>query len=138
MMKINESTPSTKFLKMISKDKLLREAASRIAQLWLGHILLNSYLHRFKRADKANCPACSEDFKTSSHFLLDCPSYAFECWALERQVKRKKKIMTLEMLLGDPDLALPLVNYIDRTERFKQLLSEQIHRQSTTTPRDSE
>jgi hypothetical protein len=138
MMKIDESTPSTKFLKMISKDKFSREAASKIAQLWLRHIPLNSYLHRFKRADKANCLACGEDFETSSHFLLDCPSYAFKHWALERQVKRKKKIMTLEMLLGDLDLALPLANYIDGTKRFKQLLSEQIYRQSVTTPQDSE
>ena len=46
--------------------------------------------------------------------------------------------MTLETLLGDPDLALPLANYIDGTERFKQLLSEQLHRQSVTTSRDSE
>ena len=137
MMKIDKSTPSAKFLKTISKDKLSREAASRIAQLRLGHIPLNSYLHRFKRADKANCPACGEDFETTSHFLLDCPSYAFERWVLERQVK-KKKIMTLEMLLGDPDLVLPLANYIDGTERFKQLFGEQIHRQSVTTPRDSE
>jgi hypothetical protein len=134
MIKIDKSTPSTKFLKMISKDKLSREAASKIVQLWMGHIPLNSYLHRFKRADKANCPACDEDFETSSHFLLDCPSYAFECWVLERQVKRKKKIITLKMLLGDLDLALLLVNYIDGTERFKQLLGEQIHRQSITTP----
>jgi hypothetical protein len=45
--------------------------------------------------------------------------------------------MTLETLLGDPDLAIPLANYIDGTERFKQLLGEQPHRQSATTSRDS-
>ena len=54
------------------------------------------------------------------------------------QVKKRKKSMTLETLLGEPDLALPLANYIDGTERFKQLLSEQLHRQSVTTSRDSE
>jgi hypothetical protein len=43
--KIDESTPSAKFLKTTSKDKLSREAASRISQLRLGHIPLNSYLH---------------------------------------------------------------------------------------------
>ena len=46
--------------------------------------------------------------------------------------------MTLETLLGDPDLALPLANYIDGTEKFKQFLGEQLHRQSVTTSRDSE
>src|SRR5437879_2821795 len=100
---------------VVSKDIKLRIGSQRVKRI-------RSYLHRFKREDKANCLACSEDFETSSHFLLDYPSYAFKRWALERQVKRKKKIITLETLLGDLDLALPLVNYIDRTERFKQLL----------------
>ena len=91
MKKIDKSTPSTKFLKTISKDKLSREAASRIAQLRIGHIPLNSYLYKFKRADKTNCPACGEDYEMPLHFLLSCPIYAFERWALERQVKKKKK-----------------------------------------------
>ena len=78
MKKINDTTLSSKFLKAISKDKLLREAASRIAQLWLRHIPLNSYLHRFKRVDKANCPACSKEYKSQIHFLLNCPSYTFK------------------------------------------------------------
>ena len=138
MKKIDGSTPSVKFLKTISTDKLSRKAASRIAQLRrLGHIPLNSYLHRFKRADKANCAACGEDFKSPSHFLLSCRSYAFERWALERQA-RKKKSLTLETLLGDPDLALPLGNYIDGTGRFKQLLGEQTHTQSANTSRESD
>ena len=118
-------------------DKLSREA-SRIAQLRrLGHIPLNSYLHRFKRADKANCPACGEDFKSPSQFLLNCRSYAFERWALERQVK-KKKSPTLETLLGDPDLGLPLANYIDGNGRFKQLLGERPHAESANTSRESD
>ena len=58
--KINKTTPSVKFLMAISKDKLSREAASRIVQFQLGHISLNSYLYRFKRADKANCLPCSK------------------------------------------------------------------------------
>ena len=137
MKKIDKSMPSTKFLKTISKDKLSREAASRIAQLRMRHIPLKSYLYKFKRADKTNCPACGEDYKTPPHFLLSCPTYAFERWALERQVKKKKKSLTLEVLLGDPDLALLLTNYIDGTNRFKQSLSEQQHTQNHTTSQDS-
>jgi hypothetical protein len=114
MKKIDKTMPSAKFLMTISKDKLSRETASRIAQLRMGHILLNSYLHKFKRVDKTNCPACGEDYETPSHFLLSCPVYAFKRWALERQVK-KKKSLTLETLLGDLDLALPLANYINST-----------------------
>ena len=104
----------------------------------MGHIPLNSYLYRFKRADKTNCLACSEEYKTPPHFLLSCPTYAFECWALERQVKKKKKNLTLEVLLGDPDLALLLTNYIDGTSRFKQSLGEQQYTQNHTTSRDSD
>ena len=62
----------------------------------------------------------------------------FERWALERQAKKKKKNLTLETLLGDPDLALPLANYIDGTNRFKQPLGEQQHTQNRTTSRDSD
>ena len=138
MKTIDGFTPSVKFLKTISMDKLSREAASGIAQLRrLGHIPLNSYLYRFKRADKANCPACGEDFKSPSQFLLSCRSYAFERWALERQVK-KKNSPTLETLLGDPDLGLSLANYIDGTGRFKQLLCEQPHAESANTSRESD
>ena len=138
MKKIDGSTPSVKFLNTTSMDKLSRKAASRIAQLRrVGHIPLNSYLHRFKRANKANCPACGEDFKSPSQFLLSCRSYAFERWALERQVK-KKKSPPLETLLGDPDLGLPLENYIDGTGRFKQLLGERPHAESANTSRESD
>jgi hypothetical protein len=55
---------------MISNPKLSREGVSRIAQLWLQHILLNGYLYRFQRMDKANCLACSHKKEMTTHFLL--------------------------------------------------------------------
>jgi len=94
-----------------------RDAADRIAQLGLQHIPLNSYLHRFGRTDKANCPACGDDEKDIAHFLLSCPKYAYERWALAKQVEKRRKNMTIETLLVDPEL--PLVNHIDNTNRFK-------------------
>jgi len=118
-IKIDSTTPSAKLLKTLSYKKLSREAASRLAQLRLQHFPLNKYLHRFKRTDKANCPACGEDKETIAHFLLHCTKYAFERWALAQQVKKRKKDLTIETLLGDPELALPLANYIDSTGRFK-------------------
>ena len=75
----------------------------------------------------------SKEYETLPHFLLSCPTYAFKRWALERQVKKKKQNLTLEALLGDTDLALPLANYIDGTSRFKQSLSEQQYTQNHTT-----
>ena len=119
------------------QQRAIQEAASRIAQLQIGHIPLNSHLYKFKRADKTNCLACGEDYETPLHFLLSCPIYAFEHWALERQVKKKKKSLSLETLLGDPDLALLLANYIDGTNQFKQALGEQQHMQNGDTSQDS-
>ena len=53
-----------------------------------------------------------------AHFLLHCPSYMHERWLLKRHVQKKRKPMMLEALLGDPDLVIPLANYIDGTNHF--------------------
>jgi len=128
MKTLDSTTPSVKFLKTISNPKLSREAASRIAQFRLQHAPLNSYLCRFKRVDKANCPACGAVDESIAHFLLFCPSYAHERWSLERLARKKKKTMSLETVLGDPDFAVPLSSYIDGTKGFFQNSGE--HTQS--------
>jgi len=125
-LQIDDTTPSTKFLKMISNPKLSRAAASRIVQLRLQHILLNSYLHKFQRTDKANCPACRHERETIAHYLLHCTKYDYERWALAEQARKRKKDLTLETLLGDPEMALPLANYVDGTARFKINSGERI------------
>jgi hypothetical protein len=78
LVQIEESTPSTRFLKAISNPKLSRDMASKIAQLRLGHILLNGYLKRIRRVDSARCPACGADDENITHYLLNCLSYAYE------------------------------------------------------------
>ena len=123
--RIDKSTPSVKFLKTLSNPKLSRKAASQIAQLRMQHFPLNGYLHKIKRVDKANCPACGADEESISHFLLTCQSYAHERWALARQVKKSKKLMTVEALLGEPGLAVPLANYLESTGRFQAKSGEQ-------------
>jgi len=115
MLKIDSTTPSDRFIKMISNKKLSHEASSRIAQLWLQHVPLNSYLYKFKRMDKDNCPACGTENETITHYLLHCTHYAFKRWGLAQQAKKRHKNMTIEMLLEDPEMAIPLANYIDRT-----------------------
>jgi len=137
-LKIDNTTPSDKFIKTISNAKLSREASSRIAQLRLRHVPLNSYLFKFRRTDKANCPACGADNEDIAHFLLHCTHYAFERWALAQHVKKKRKNMTIETLLGDPELAIPLANYIDGTSRFKEKPGEQTHSQNNTTTRETQ
>ena len=90
---------------------------SHIFQLRSGHILLNSYLERFKRMEKASCPACGHYSKDVRHYLIKCPPYKHERWALFRHSKSRH--LTLKNLLNSKDLALPLVNYIQATERFE-------------------
>ena len=135
--KINTSTPSAKFLKSISNPKLSREGASRIAQLRLQHILLNGYLHRFRRTDKANCPACGHKKETTAHFLLHCVKYDHERWALTQQVKKSRKKMTMETLLGDPEMAIPVANYMHSTGRLRDKPGEHTQTQTIHTTQET-
>jgi ribonuclease HI len=112
---IDNSSPSAQFIEAISNPKLPRQAASLISQLRTTHIPLNSYLHRFKRVDSTRCPACGAMAETVQHFLLYCPGYAHERWALEKAIKCKPNT---KMLLGNQKSALALKNYIYATHRF--------------------
>jgi len=118
MHQIDSSTLSNKFLNTISSDKITCSTASLISQLRLTHAPLNSYLKRFKRTDSARCPACGADKETIEHFLLFCPVYAHERWALACQVKKQRKTISIVSLLGDPKLVTPLGNFINTTQRF--------------------
>jgi hypothetical protein len=84
------------------------------------HIPLNSYLKRIRKVDNARCPACGEDEENIEHYLLRCPSYAHERWALAQHARKKSKPITVKALLGDPDFVLPLAAYIQAMGRFKQ------------------
>jgi len=118
MLKIDDSTPSPRFLYAISHSDLSRKAASLITQLLTTHIPLNSFLKRIKKVDSARCPACGTNPETVRHFLLECPGYAFERWMLENWLRKKRKALTLENLLGDADIMVPLANYLEATHRF--------------------
>ena len=76
------TSPSDKFLKLISDDKLSRKDASCIFQLRTGHVPLNAYLEHFKRVDRASCPACGHPKEDTQHYLFDCLAYGHERWAL--------------------------------------------------------
>ena len=123
---------STQFLKAISNPKLSRDMASKIAQLRLTHIPLNSYLKRIRRVDSARCPACGADEENITHYLLNCPSYAHERWALAQHARKERKAITVKVLLGDPKFILPLAAYIQAMGRFKQH-GEQSNRLNSNT-----
>jgi len=59
--------------------------------------------------------------------------YTFERWALVQQVRKRKKELTIETLLGDLELALPLANYIEGTGCFKVKSDEYAQNQNITT-----
>jgi len=115
---IDDTTPSTKFLKSISNPKLSRTAASAIAQLWLTHFPLNGYLKRIGKVDNTRCPVCGEDKEDIKHYLLRCQAYAHERWPLIQHAAKKRKPLTLQTALGDLQLMLPLAAYIHATGRF--------------------
>ena len=108
---------SKKFLTLTSDDRISKQQSSLLFQLRVGHAPLNAYLHRFKKVESARCPACGYKRENVDHFMLKCPKYDHERWPLLRQVKDNTP--KIERILSDPKLVIPLLNYIDATERFK-------------------
>jgi len=84
----------------------------------LKHIPLNDYLKRIWKVDSARCPACGADEENITHFLLNCPNYAYKRWNLARLAVKKRNPLTIKSLLGDKDYVLPLATYIQATGRF--------------------
>jgi hypothetical protein len=62
--------------------------------------------------DSARCPACGEDEEDTDHFLLRCPNYTYKRWDLGQAVRKKNKLLTMETLLGDPEMTNLLAKYI--------------------------
>ena len=119
-LRLDKTTPSPRFLKQISNPNLSRKLASLIAQLATSHVPLNAYLYKFKLVDKPQCPACGDSKEDMDHFLLKCPAYAHERWALSQSAKKKRKLLTIEALFSDQDLTVPLANFVKATHRFSQ------------------
>jgi ribonuclease HI len=111
------SPASKKFLLLTSDDRIPKQKSSLLFQLRVGHAPLNDYLFRFKKVESARCPACGNARESVDHFILKCPKYEHERWPLLRQARDLTP--KLEHILSDPKLVIPLLNYIDATERFK-------------------
>ena len=109
---------SQKYLKYISSGSITRKTASTIFQLRVGHAPLNVYLHRFKKVDSPQCPACGDPSETPEHFLLRCPNYAHERWPILKQARGRPPKIT--KLLSSAKLLIPLANYIEATGRFEE------------------
>jgi hypothetical protein len=120
MAEIDSTTPSSKFIESISHPDISHSSASRITQLRITHVPVNEYLHRFKKIESPSCPACGRDLEDVTHFLLECPGYDHERWALAQQARTSKKALCLETLLGAPALTTALAKYIEDTHRFDE------------------
>jgi hypothetical protein len=96
-----------------------------------GHAPLNAYLHRFKRKESVQCPACSTPKETPQHFLLECPAYAHERW----KIRPKKGDMETKFaeLLANEKKIVALAHYMKATRRFE--LDEQ---EGTTKQQETE
>lgn len=115
---IDPSFPSNKYMKLISDDRLSRADISRISQLITGHIPLNAYLERIRRVDSARCPACGHPKENVQHYILECPSYRHERWAMLKHCEgRDPKIQDI---LNNSKKVVPLANYIQATGLFEQ------------------
>ncbi|KAH9957513.1 hypothetical protein BC827DRAFT_1225232, partial [Russula dissimulans] len=85
--------------------------SSRIAQFRLTHAPTNQYLKRIGKVDSARCPACGEDEENGS---------------------KHRKRLSMETLLGTPELTIPLANYIEAAGRMIQ--NENVRRPKPLRP----
>jgi ribonuclease HI len=95
---LDDTAPSSKFLKLISHKEVGRKTASIISQLRTAHVPLNSYLHKIGKIPNSRCPACNNPKEDPAHFLLACPAYAHERWALTQSLRKLKKALNLKSL----------------------------------------
>ena len=121
---IDPSLPSRRFLKLISNPKISRADTSKIFQIRSGHVPLNAYLHRFKRKESAQCPACGAQKETPQHFLLECPAYTHE----RRKLKQRRGELEAKFaeLVTSEKKTIALAQYIQATGRFVEDRQERV------------
>jgi hypothetical protein len=121
MERMDNSFPFTKYRER--QDKLTRAHASLLMQIRSGHLPLNFYLHRIKKADSKNCQACKlepEDetpTETIKHFLYDCEAYTNQRNLLIRKIGDSN--LALKDIMSHPKHMKALATYITKTERFE-------------------
>ena len=117
---LDGSTLSRKFLNAISQKELSCNDASQLAQFRLRHAPVNQYLKRIRRVDSVRCPMCGDEEEMAEHFMLRCPAYAHERWALTEKAKKLRKLMDMEMLLGNLEMTNKVAKYIRASNQFQQ------------------
>lgn len=114
---LDPSVPFSPFRKIA--ENLNRKTTSLLAQLRIGHVPLQAYLHRFKRAESPTCLSCNEAPETVIHYFLRCPAFAKQRRILENAFDTKAR--SLRTLLSDEDSLGPVFQYINATRRFHSI-----------------
>jgi hypothetical protein len=113
MSQIDLNLPNRKILKLLSL--LPRRASSILVQLRTGHVSLNAFLKKIKVLDTTLCRKCRQP-ATITHYLKHCTRFKEQCNHLRR--KAGKACHAIPWLLGDPNIILFTLRYIQDTRRF--------------------
>ncbi|CDO74895.1 hypothetical protein BN946_scf184988.g2 [Trametes cinnabarina] len=120
MADINGAMPSKAFDKLTAD--IPRRHANLLIQFRTNHVPLQSYLHRFGRADDATCPTCLQAPETIPHYLLDCPTYFLHRVVHFRPLGFSGR--TLATLLNSREALRPLFTYVNATGRFRAVFGD--------------
>ena len=115
MMCIDSEFEHDTFIKLI--HKLHRERASLLFPLRMGHVPLNTYLHKIQKVDLLICPKCLQHNKTVIHYILHCKEYKEERKTLFYKAGRDAR--NIGKILSTPELLPYLFQYIKNTGRFR-------------------
>jgi ribonuclease HI len=94
-----------------------RNQASILFQLRSGHVPLNQYLHRIKKADSPICSSCNGYRETTMHYIMRCETHAEARSAMFNAAGRDAR--NLGKLLSTAVLLPHLFNFIRTTGRLK-------------------
>ncbi len=114
---LDPSLPSKKFVAITSNAKISRSMASKIFQLRAGHIPLNGYLHKIKRAPSAECPECGHPKEMPQHFVMECPVFEKERKKMLPRNRRARETYT--KILMEEKRLYELAVYIKEMARFE-------------------
>jgi len=98
-------------------------------QIQMGHMPLNSYLHRIKKLNTRHCESCwgrgrQEVTETVVHFLFECQEYAVEQYDMDKVLGHHSR--DLQVILASLDNIKELLKFIGRMARFKKTLGDTI------------
>ena len=105
----------TKFAKLTRS--ISRNQASILFQLRLGHVPLNTYLHRIKKVDSPICQSCLQFRETVMHYVMWCETHTIARRTMFNAAGRDAR--NLGKLLSTTELLPHLFQFIKLTERLR-------------------